>query len=138
MGISSDGMFRMLVNNGFGVNIQGPTNGIMITNNIITGSSTTFFLGNSNSRSLEITRVITNGAGESWNTFIVGRVADRTAPVCSVFTTNSKVQGSLPFPRVTSTERINIATPVEGLHVYQTDGTEGVYVYKSTGWQFAY
>jgi len=31
-----------------------------------------------------------------------------------------------------------IVSPAVGLHVYQTDATEGVYVYKSTGWAFAY
>jgi hypothetical protein len=45
---------------------------------------------------------------------------------------------SLPFPKMTSTQRLAITSPVIGGHVYQTDATEGVYVYKSTGWSFAY
>lgn len=47
-------------------------------------------------------------------------------------------RGSRPFPCMSQTQRLSIASPIQGLHVYQLDGTEGVYVYKSTGWQFAY
>lgn len=50
----------------------------------------------------------------------------------------STTKGSLPFPRMTAAQRTAIAAPAIGLHVYQTDATEGVYVNKSTGWQFAY
>lgn len=45
---------------------------------------------------------------------------------------------SLPFPKMTSAQRLAILSPEIGGHVYQTDATEGVYVYKSTGWSFAY
>lgn len=55
-----------------------------------------------------------------------------------VFDARSTTKGSLPFPRMTQAQRLAIASPTVGLHVYQTNGTEGVYVYKSTGWQFAY
>lgn len=50
------------------------------------------------------------------------------------------VKGSMPFPRMTQAQRtaMGLDASYAGLHVYQTDGTEGVYVYKSTGWQFAY
>jgi hypothetical protein len=50
----------------------------------------------------------------------------------------STTKGSMPFPRMTSTQRLAIASPTVGLHVYQTDMVEGVYVYKSIGWAFAY
>jgi hypothetical protein len=60
------------------------------------------------------------------------------ADLSSVFEVSSNRLGSLPFPRLTQTQRTAIAAPATGLHVYQTDGTEGVYVYKSTGWQLAY
>ena len=56
----------------------------------------------------------------------------------SKITVESGTQGSMPFPVMTASQRTSIAAPVIGLHVYQSDGTEGVYVYKSTGWQFAY
>jgi hypothetical protein len=46
----------------------------------------------------------------------------------------STTSGFLP-PRMTSTQRTAIATPVVGLIVYQTDATEGLYEYVSTGWR---
>jgi hypothetical protein len=56
----------------------------------------------------------------------------------SVLQVDSTTKGSLPFPRITQAQRLAITTPAIGLHVYQTDTTEGVYVNKSTGWVFAY
>lgn len=46
-------------------------------------------------------------------------------------------QQGLVFPRITEAQRLVLLSPI-GAHVYQTDGTEGVYVVKSTGWHFAY
>jgi hypothetical protein len=55
----------------------------------------------------------------------------------ALFSVDSVTLGSSPFPRMSETERLGL--PVDtGVHVYQTDGVEGVYVYKSTGWFFAY
>ena len=48
---------------------------------------------------------------------------------------DSTVRGFLP-PRQLESQRTAIASPAVGLMVYQTDGTEGLYVYKSTGWTF--
>jgi len=42
------------------------------------------------------------------------------------------------LPRMTQVQRTAITSPATGLIVYQTDGTEGVYVYKSGGWVFAF
>jgi len=56
----------------------------------------------------------------------------------SELTVVSTTKGSIPFPLMTSAQRFALAVLTVGLHVYQTDATEGVYVYKSTGWQFAY
>jgi hypothetical protein len=39
-------------------------------------------------------------------------------------------------PVVTQVERLAMVNPPIGKLVYQTDGTEGLYVYKSTGWTF--
>lgn len=50
----------------------------------------------------------------------------------------STTMGSRPFPVMTAAQKTAIASPTVGLHIYQTDGTEGVYVYKSAGWTFAY
>ena len=46
---------------------------------------------------------------------------------------DSTTQGFLP-PRMTNAQRGAIATPATGLVVYQTDTTEGLYQYLSTGW----
>ena len=54
---------------------------------------------------------------------------------------DSTTKGFLP-PRMTSLQRIAIASPAVGLMVYQTDnagglgGNEGLYIYKSGGWTF--
>jgi hypothetical protein len=59
-----------------------------------------------------------------------------TSPTASaIFQINSTTKGFLP-PRMTNTQRTNISDPAIGLIVYCTDTTEGLYVYKSTGWQF--
>lgn len=42
------------------------------------------------------------------------------------------------FPRMLASQRLAINAPAIGLIVYQTDGTEGIYIYKSTGWVFAF
>jgi hypothetical protein len=47
----------------------------------------------------------------------------------------STTQGFLP-PRMTNAQRTAIVSPAVGLIVYCTDVTEGLWVYKSTGWTF--
>ena len=49
-----------------------------------------------------------------------------------LFELRSTTQGFLP-PRVTATQRAAFEGVV-GMMVYQTDGSEGLYIYKSTGW----
>jgi len=39
------------------------------------------------------------------------------------------------IPNITQVERLASTFPI-GKLVYQSDGTEGLYVYKSTGWTF--
>jgi hypothetical protein len=55
----------------------------------------------------------------------------------AIWEVNSTTQGVL-LPRMTNVERTTIAggTPPVGLIVYCTDATEGLYIYKSTGWTF--
>lgn len=48
------------------------------------------------------------------------------------------LQSGNSFPLMTSDQRLAIINPSIGLHIYQIDGTEGVYVNKSTGWVLAY
>ena len=64
-----------------------------------------------------------------------GSVAVGTSQVDSSAVLNivSTTKGVL-FPRMTETQRDAIEEPTRGLIVYQTDGTEGLYIYKSTGW----
>ena len=45
----------------------------------------------------------------------------------------STSQGFLP-PRLTASQRAAIASPVAGLLVYQTDGTQGLYYYSGVAW----
>lgn len=51
----------------------------------------------------------------------------------SKFEISSDSKGFLG-PRMTETNRLSISTPAVGLVVYQTDGDEGYYIYKSFGW----
>ena len=79
-----------------------------------------------------------------WNIYMNGTAANYMAGQVAIGTTtlntsakvqiDSTTQGFLP-PRMTSAQRTAIATPATGLIVYQTDGTEGVYVYTSIGWK---
>lgn len=55
----------------------------------------------------------------------------------SIVTMNSTTRGFRP-PVMTELQRTNIISPIVGLHVYQSNGVEGMYVYKSTGWTFVY
>jgi hypothetical protein len=57
------------------------------------------------------------------------------AQASALVTMNSTTRGFLP-PRMLQTQRTAIASPAVGLIVYQTDATEGLYIYKSTGWTF--
>jgi len=53
----------------------------------------------------------------------------------SQLTVESTTKGFLP-PRMTNAQRTSITSPAVGLMVYCTDATEGLYIYKSTGWTF--
>ena len=85
---------------------------------------------------------ISVGSGR-WNLYMNGTANNYLAGVLTIGTTspsasallqmNSTTQGFLP-PRMTQAQRTAIASPAVGLIVYQTDGTEGAYQYKSTGW----
>ena len=57
------------------------------------------------------------------------------APASVVLECRSTTQGFLP-PRMTQTQRNAIASPAIGLEIYQTDATEGKYIYKSSGWTY--
>jgi len=72
------------------------------------------------------------GGAVSISTFLrVGTNANTVAS--AILQADSTTKGFLP-PRQTQAQRTAIASPAVGLQVYQTDGTEGLYIYKSTGW----
>jgi hypothetical protein len=64
----------------------------------------------------------------------VGIGVTTTINASAILQVSSTTQGFLP-PRMTATQRTAIASPAVGLMVYQTDGTEGIYVYASSGWK---
>jgi hypothetical protein len=83
-----------------------------------------------------------NGIGISLNTTTGAtafsnnvNIGGGTANASAILQADSNTKGFLP-PRMTSTQRAAISSPAVGLIVYQTDATEGLYVYKSTGWTF--
>jgi len=69
-----------------------------------------------------------------WVKGSTGILANVSSPNASAqLQIDSTTKGFLP-PRMTSTQRTAISTPAVGLVVYQTDATEGLYQYLSTGW----
>jgi hypothetical protein len=52
----------------------------------------------------------------------------------AILQADSTTKGFLP-PRMTAVQRAAIATPAEGLIVYQTDGVIGLYIYASATWR---
>ena len=72
--------------------------------------------------SLVTTFTYGTGTYSSWNLNLSGTVPDF----------------SVPFSVMTEIEKNSIISPMIGTHIYQSNNQEGVYVYKSTGWTFAY
>jgi hypothetical protein len=60
---------------------------------------------------------------------------DVRSDTSAALTVTSTNQGFLP-PRMTNAQRTAIASPAVGLIVYCTDVTEGLWIYKSSGWTF--
>ena len=57
-----------------------------------------------------------------------------TAPAASAALDVTSTTGGLLLPRMTSAQRAAIATPAQGLFVFQTDGTPGLYYYIGKSW----
>jgi hypothetical protein len=83
-------------------------------------------------------------ASNRWNLYMSGTAANYMAGILTIGTASpnasaqlqvdSTVRGFLP-PRMTAAQRAAISSPATGLMVYQTDGTEGVYVYSGGAWK---
>jgi hypothetical protein len=72
---------------------------------------------------------VTGGTG---NTIVVGQTTRTTAnAIFEIFGTRG-----IMFPRLTETQRngLTMSAVDVALIVYQTDGDEGLYIYKSGGW----
>lgn len=106
--------------------------GVIVNSNMIGATNNYGFFGD-----------IPSGTGR-WNLYMDGTATNYLNGVLTIGTTSpnasAKVQidstnsGFLP-PRMTSAQRTAIASPAEGLIVYQTDGTVGLYVYSGGSWK---
>ena len=142
LGMSDDTVFNVT---GFAPEITGGT----------LSNGTLSLLDNTNG-SVEITGFTTSGNLYSTDGQLSGdRVVDQnsnsltfsggsvsmgtgtTSPVCALLEMASTNQGLL-IPRMTQVQRLAINTPLPGLLLYCTDtdsnGEEGMYMYKSIGW----
>jgi hypothetical protein len=72
------------------------------------------------------TRMVINRGGNVG----IGTTSPHSSALLEVASTTKGVL----FPRMTGEQREAIEEPATGLIVYQTDATEGLYIYKSTGW----
>jgi len=105
-----------------GIGTTSPTSKLQVKGSGTTDATTAFRVENSN--------------GD--DTFIVrddGKVGiGTTSPDASAILDIASTSKGVVFPRMTSAQRTSISSPTTGLIVYQTDATEGLYIYKSTGW----
>lgn len=118
-------------------------NGTARFNGNLTFQTTSWILDNSNaimhrggfnveSIAFNLSRMVfTDNNGFVFN----GNNSAATLTASSIVDIQSTTKGFLP-PRQTQAQRTAIASPAVGLIVYQTDLVEGLYIYKSTGWQF--
>ena len=74
--------------------------------------------------------------------FAIGSLAARaqsvgvgtTTPAASAALDVTSTTGGMLLPRMTATQRAAIPNPVQGLFVFQTDGTPGLYYYIGNSW----
>ena len=99
------------------------------TNGSITGTSALTFAAGGTNQNVTFTP---SGTG---NTLLNGNVGigTTTPDASAIVEVNSSSKGFLP-PRMTSAQRVAIASPVAGLLVYQTDGSVGLYQYNGSAW----
>ena len=117
---------------------------LRVSGNIIPSANATYDLGTPllNFTRVRAQNVVSNGALSLYSggnlgltvasstNILIGTTVDTAS---SILKLESTTKGFLP-PRMTNAQRAAITSPAVGLMVYCTDTTEGVYVYKSTGW----
>jgi hypothetical protein len=133
---------RLIIDNNGNINsINSPT--ARFSDILITGSNIEFrngihFFSWENTGNVFQIKNITNSNTIPFivfkNTNNIG-ISTTTDVASAVLNVNSTTKGFLP-PRMTNAQRLAIASPAVGLMVYCTDATEGLYINKSTGWQF--
>jgi len=62
--------------------------------------------------------------------------SDGSSPDASAVLDVKSNQKGLLIPRMIESDRTNIASPAQGLMVYQTDNTEGFYYYDGISWKY--
>jgi hypothetical protein len=101
-------------------NANSQTNQIVIGHTAIGLGSNTTVIGNSSTT-----------FGRWYGSLLLGTTTNAAS---SILTMESTTQGFLP-PRMTAAQRTAIASPAEGLIVYQTDSVIGLYIYSSSTWR---
>ena len=91
----------------------------------------TFF--NDYNNNFTIFEVKSNGYASFYQGLAIGTSSNAVASAQVEIVSTTK--GFLP-PRMTNAQRTAIASPAVGLIVYCTDATEGLWIYKSSGWTF--
>lgn len=106
------------------IEVPTTTTGLRVSH----GSQESYFPFSDNKFYLRGTTIISDQVG---NGIIVGSATEFPS---SIATFSSTTKGFLP-PRQTQAQRTAISSPAVGLMVYQTDATEGLYVFSSSGWK---
>ncbi len=95
----------------------------------ITGSTALTFSAGGTNQNVTLTP---SGTGYTLLNGKIG-IGTTTPDASAIMDVNSNSKGFLP-PRMTSAQRVAIASPVAGLLVYQTDGSLGLYQYNGSAW----
>lgn len=142
--LMATGDFNIAIGYYAGRNIADGTTANAISNNSIFIGTYTKSLANNQTNQIVIGYNVT-GLGS--NTTIIGNssttltalygtlvLGATSANASAILQADSTTKGFLP-PRMTAAQKTAISTPATGLVIYQTDSTEGLYQYKSTGWE---
>jgi len=128
-------LINTTTDSGYKLDVNGTArvNGVLtVGNSSITGNFGAMILSNNGVAGVSLS--FTNSSFGSSNPCVLGDQGNH-AHSSAQLEIKSSARGFLP-PRMLQTQRTAIASPAVGLIVYQTDATEGLYIYKSTGWTF--